>query len=334
MKILAAGFLLTVSLYGQYGHQRFSWQEACFKNFGLPYCQGHDFAIKPQQQGKNQAGHAVEGDFDSFPATNVTPSEVVAGAIDWRFADPSSETLVGFRARRLATLPLARKVIAQLGANMGLTPMETEKMLDRLSGVEQVAISAGQSQTIVMVTGRESDLMVPPLDPGWKATEVAGNALLIGQADAVDQATQRLAKDDPPSVMMRLAMKRQADNEFWAIGFSGPAGQEANSTKVKGLSIQLSIRDHLTSALALEFSGPPDAKVLQTWAPTLKGAVEGNVVHVATTIEPDEIQQKLGQVLASPIREYLTAVVRPSRYIPAHEAGVPKQAKPVIQGLD
>jgi hypothetical protein len=33
---------------------------------------------------------------------NLTPAEIAAGTIDWRFADPSADTLVGFRARRIA----------------------------------------------------------------------------------------------------------------------------------------------------------------------------------------------------------------------------------------
>jgi len=327
------GLFLAASLFGQYGHQRFSWQEACFKNFGLPYCQGNDFAIKPQPGGRNQS-RGITGTYDPFPAANVTPAEIVAGAIDWRFADPSSDTLVGFHARQLAAEPLGRKVITQFGANLGLTPAEIQNMLERLSGVEQVAIASGKNQTILMVTGRASDSILPPLESGWKATPVAGNAVLIGQAEAVDQAVQRMAKDDPPNELMRLAMRRQAGNEFWAVGFAGLAGPEAEGTKVKGFSMGVSIRDRLTSALALEFDGSPDAKALATWAPAVKGPIEGNVVHVVTTIESNEVQQKLVQIAASPVGANLTALVKPTRYLPVHDASVPIQAKPKIYGLD
>jgi hypothetical protein len=333
MRTLIVGLLLAASLHAQYGHQRFSWQEACYKNFGLPYCQGRDFAIKPQPKGKTDSARGVRGDPDPFPAANVTPSEIAAGAIDWRFADPSADTLVGFHARRIAAEPVARKVIAQLGGNLGLTPAEIGNIVERLSGVEQVAISASQNQTVIMVTGRESDSTLPPLEPGWKATPVGGNAILVGQVEAVDQALQRLTKDDPPGEMMRLAMKRQADNEFWTIGFAGLASRQTESTKVKGFSLEVCIRDHLTSELALEFNGPPDAKALAAW--DRKGAIECNVIHVTTTIEANEVQQKLGQTTAAnPMGEYLTALVKPARYLPMHEATVPKQAKPVIFGLD
>ncbi len=331
MRTLVVGLFLAASLFGQYGHQRFSFQEACYKNFGLPYCQGNDFAIKPQK-GKSDSLRGIGADVDPFPATNVTAADIMAGSIDWRFADPSADTLVGFHAKKLATGTLARKASAQLLANFGLTSAEIDSVLDRMSGVEQVGISVGPNHTIVMITGRGSDSTLPPLEPGWKATPVVGNALLVGQADAVDQAVQRLAKDDPPGEMMRVAMKRQAINEFWAIGFA--AGLDAEHAKVKSFSMQLLIRDHITSALALEFNAPPDAKALGAWAPALKAVVEGNLVHVTTMMEADEVQQKLSQIAASPIGENLAGLVKPTLYLPIPAATAPELAKPKIYGLD
>jgi hypothetical protein len=333
VRTLAAVLLLTASLYGQYGHQHFSWQEACFKNFALPYCQGHDFAIKPQPKGKNQSiGAAI--DIYSGPVANVTPSEIVAGAIDWRFADPEADTLIGFRARKLAVLPMGRKLIAQLGANQGLAPDDIEKIRERLAGVEQVAISVGQNQTVVMITGRGSDSTLPPLEVGWKAVPVVGNAILVGYAAAVDQAVQRLTKDDPPSDMMRLAMKRQANSEFWAVAFGGLAHQDPGFTKVKDFSLEVLVNDYLTSDLALEFDGPPDPKTLSSWGSALKATTDSNVVHVSTTIEADQVRQKLSQIAANVIREHLTALVRPACYLPLRDPTVSKQAKPVIYGLN
>ena len=335
MRTPVLGLILAASLYGQYGHQRFSWQEACYKNFGLPYCQGRDFAIKPQPKGKNDpARSGASVPLDLPPAVNVTPAEIVAGAIDWRFADPSADSLVGFHARRLAAVPLGRKVIAQLGTHLGLTAAETDNMLERLSGVEQVAISSGQNQTVVMITGRANDLTLPPLEPGWKAAPILENAMLIGPADAVDRALQRMAKADAPGEMMRLAIARQANNEFWAIGFAGTASPATASTKVQGFSVEVSIRERFTSELSVEFSTPPDAKALEAWAPALKAAIEGNVVHASTTLEANEIDQKLGTLAACPIGEHMMALLKPTRYLPVQEASAPKPAKPKIFGLD
>jgi len=164
---------------------------------------------------------------------------------------------------------------------------------------------------------------------------VVGNALLIGQAEAVDQAVLRLGKDDPPGEMMRMAMRRQANNEFWALGFAGQAGPEAGTTKVQGFSWELSLRDgFFISELALQFSAPPNAKELETWMPALKGVVQGSAVRASTNIESEEVEQKLGLIAASPVGEHLMALVKPTRYLPIHDASVPKQAKPKIYGLD
>ncbi len=114
-------------------------------------------------------------------------------------------------------------------------------MLERLSGVEQVATATGQNQTPVMITGHASDLTLPPLEPGWQAVPVVENAMVLGPADAVDRALQRMAKDDPPGEMMRLAIARQANNEFWAIGFAGTASPASATTKVQGFSVEVSI---------------------------------------------------------------------------------------------
>jgi hypothetical protein len=49
IRMLAFGFMCAACLCGQ--HQRFSWQEARFQNPGLPYCAGHEFAVRPTKNG-------------------------------------------------------------------------------------------------------------------------------------------------------------------------------------------------------------------------------------------------------------------------------------------
>jgi hypothetical protein len=45
--------------------------------------------------------------------------------------------------------------------------------------------------------------------------------MLIGHADAVDQATQRIAMKAPLTELTQAAQARQATSEFWAIGSPG-----------------------------------------------------------------------------------------------------------------
>jgi hypothetical protein len=326
------GLLSTASLFGQYNSvHHFSWQDACFNNPRLPYCMGHDSAVT-QPKGKS---NSLGGSFLDPPIDNVTPAQIAAGAIDWRFADPSSDALVGFHAHKLAALPLARTVIGRLAANQGIIPADVERLFERLSGVDQVAISVRENQMVIMITGRGADSTLPSVEEGWKAVPVVGNALLVGQADAVDQAVQRMGSDAPPSQLMRMATKRHVGSEFWAVASAGQVGQQAASMKVKRLALTVWIRDLITCDLDLEFDGPPDPKLLGTWPPALKGRIAGNVLHVTTIMEADDLQQKFAQVVAaSPIGEQLTALVQATPYLPMRDSTVPKRPKAVIYGLD
>src|SRR5438270_11945936 len=108
-------------LFGQYkrGH-RFSWQTACFNNPGLPYCQGRDFAIKPVKGGK---GGSAAGSLGSGGTAQTdedgSPSVIVMGGVNWRFADPSADALVSMSFSNLAPSPLAQFVLSVFGASQG-----------------------------------------------------------------------------------------------------------------------------------------------------------------------------------------------------------------------
>jgi hypothetical protein len=52
------------------------------------------------------------------------------------------------------------------------------------------------------------------------------------------------------------------------------------------------------------------------------------------SVEADEATQKLGQIAASPLGQRLAAVVKAAQYIPVRVTAAPRQAKPVIYGLD
>jgi len=326
MRVLVAGFM-AATLYGQHMHL---WQEDCFKNPGLPYCPGHDFAVKRQPGGGKDLRNGSVAEID-VPAVNVTQADIVAGAIDWRFVDPSADALAGLHAKKLAALPMARKAIAQIGGIQGLTPSDVNKLIESLSGVDQMAISIKDNQTLLMVTGRGADSIPPPLEAGWKAVAVVENALVIGPSDAVDQAVRRMSLDNPPSDSMRLAMRRQAMTDFWAFA---PAASHSTSATLKRFSLDVWIDDRLRSALALEFDGAPDGNALTPWGPVMKGALEGNVLHVLSIIEPIDVQQRLSQVAANPLGDYLTTLVQTTHHLPGRDGPVRTPAKPVIYGLE
>jgi hypothetical protein len=316
-RIFALALVCAASLCGQ---RRFSWQGYCFDHPAAPFCSGHEYAIKPTPKG-------------TAPPT-VTSSLIVVGGIEWRFADPLADALVGFNFSGLSASPLARSLVAQLGASQGVTEADVRKIFDGLSGVDQVVLSVRDSRIVAMVTGAISTLPAP--EAGLKAVPVSGSAMLIGHADAVDEAVQRLTMNDAPPELARLAQKRQAGSEFWAVGSAGLVGPQAVSAGVKRFSLAVSIRNRLASDMAFEFDGAPPANSLETWQAALGGAVtlEGNVVHVRTSIEADEVAQRFGQIAASPGGQRLADLVKAARYLPARDTIVPSKTKPVIYGLD
>jgi hypothetical protein len=328
--LLAISLAAAAGLPGQYRSQRHSWQDDCFNNPRLPYCLGHDSAVKPERPEKDaKSGNAYSDPLP--PAVNVTPPEIAAGAIDWRFADPSADTLIGFHARKLSALPMARAVIAQLATNQKLSAADHQKILESLSNVDQVAISIREKETLIMATSRKADTILPPLDPDWKAVPVARTAVVMGPAAAVDQALQRMAAEVPPTESMRWMMKRQAATDFWwssAIAVPSTTGEKPRSV------LTVSIRDHFSSDLALEFLKPPDAAVLAALPPALKGVVENNVIHVRTAAESDEIQPKLSKLAGTPIGDSLAVLITSTRYLPVHDPSITRQARPVIYGLE
>ena len=309
IRILAFALAGTASLCAQ--HRRFSWQDACFKNPAAPYCSGHEYAVKPVHSGKDGAPRSGVKDPSEVPST---PSLIVAGGIDWRFADPSADALAGFSLSKLSASPLARGLIAQLVSSQGATEADIQKIFAGLCGANKVGLSLHDNQIVIMVTGRAPDSILPALETGWKAVPAPGNATLLGHAVAVDRALQRIAMEGPPAEL-------QADSEFWAAGPAGLAG-------VKWVSLTVSIRDRVTSDVAFEFDGVPDASMLPA---TLGDAViEGNVVHVRA----DEVRRGFGQIAGSPLGERLASLLMAARYLPQRGVTGAGHAKPVIYGLD
>src|ERR1700730_8855575 len=99
IRILAFGLAAAASLYGQYRHHHFSWQEACYKNPGAPYCAGNDFAIKPSKDAPPPR--------NTYSITDPSRSTIDAAGIDWRFADPAADALAVLNCRKLSASPLA-----------------------------------------------------------------------------------------------------------------------------------------------------------------------------------------------------------------------------------
>jgi len=335
---IAVGFVCAAGVFGQYSSQynrghRFSWQTACFNNPALPYCQGHDFAIKPVKGRKGGASGSSGWDGSTQPDEDVLPSAIVVGGVDWRFADPSADALVTMSFNNIEPSPLAQFVMSAFGASQGVKQADMEKIIQAFSGVQQVALSLRGDQVLMMVSGGSPDAVTPALEPGWKAVP-AGTSMLIGPAAQVDLAMQRIIKDDPVPELARSAARRQANGDLWAASIGSAAGPDAVKAGAKKIAVTASMRSRLTSDSVFEFGQVPDGNAIGALAagPGLT-SVEGNAVRVKASIEPDKIQQSVPDIAASPLGEALGMMLKAARYIPV---GNPAKSlpKPKIAGLD
>jgi hypothetical protein len=335
IRLLVLAVVCAASLCAQ-AKKKFSWQDACFKNPAAPYCPGHDFAVKPPPKEKTTATPAViTRPFPSTTPRPVTPSLIVVGALDWRFADPFADELVGFNFSGLAASPLAHSLIAQLGAKRGLTESDIQKIFDGLAGVDQVALSIRDNRVVVMITGSVTNSALTMPEAGLKGVPVSGSAMLVGHPEAVDQAMMRVAMKSPTNELIRSAEERQANSGFWAMASARLLGTQAMSAGLKQFLLTVSLQNRLASDLTFEFHGVPSADAIRTLQATL-GAVtlEGNAVHFRTSMEADEVRQKFGQIVDSPLGEGLATLVEAARYLPARDSAASRSGKPVIYGLD
>ena len=340
MRLLAVSLAFAAAPFGQkmYGQKKFSWADYCFKNGSSIVCKDHDFATHPSppvasSPATRPSPNVVSRPFSAVPR-GAAPEMTMVSAIDWRFADPFADAVVGLNFNGLAASPLARDLVKQIGGKQGLSDADVQKIFDGLSDVEQMAISVRNQHVAVMIAGNVANSMSFPPDPDLKVVPLSSNTLLLGHIDAVDQARWRISMKGPVTDQMRWFEARQSSSEFWANGSAAFMGQAA-IPGFQRFSMAVSLRDRLTSDLAFEFNGPPSPAILRQ-APTTFGTVslEGNTLHARASLEAEQARQKFADIQSSPLGPLLAKLVEGVKYLPARDTSVPKRTKPMIYGLD
>jgi len=333
IRLVVLGLLCVGSLCAQ---RKFSFQDACFKNPSLPYCPNADFWSKrPTSKSKDAAGgtSGTATGYSPAPPESVTPSLIVVGGVDWRFADPSADALVGFRSAGLSASPLGRGLVTALASSQGLGDADVKRVFEVFSGAEQVVLSIHDERVLFFVSGRAADSALPTLDQGWKAAPLVGNAMLIGPADAVDQALQRISTEGAPGELTRMAAEWQSRGDVWGVGAVKLAGADAVAAGVKRFSMTASLGDRLSVETSFEFDGAPDARTFGPWLKTLgESNIDGNAVHVKTSLSADDAAQWCSQVATTPLGQRFGVLVKSARFLPVRS--VAPRTKPMIYGLD
>jgi hypothetical protein len=314
-----------VCLFGQYPRKGFDFQEACFRNPSLPYCNMRDFVIKPGKPSKY-------GTVGNGSAADTT---VDAAGIDWRFADPAADALAVLDGSKLSGAAFARALIDRLAAKQGLTPEQAQNAFRILSGVKQVALSVHENAILMLVAGRPDGSILPALESGWKAVPLSGGALLIGHTAAVDQASKRLAVETEMTELPLAALSRPAGQSFWLAGSAKLAAPEALSAGVKRFELIASLEDRLASDTVFEFADVPDAAAIRPWLATLGNpTIDGPSVHAAAMLTAEDLPASFNQLAASPLGRQLSAIIAVARYLPARDTAETVHTRPVIFGLD
>src|SRR5262249_52187862 len=304
---LRALVLCLASAAALYGQRKFSWQNYCFDHPGSVVCRGNDYAVKPQPKEKDNPRKAITNPMAPPPQT-ARPSVTEVGQIDWRFADPAADALVGINFGKLAVSTLAYNLVVQLASRKGLSEEDIRKIFVGMAVVDQAALSVHNSRVVALVTGSVTESTLPTLEAGLKAVALPGGSMLAGHADAVDQAMARIALKTAPSELTNAAAERQAKNEFWATGSAALIGPQAVSAGVKQFSLTASIQETLTTDLALELDGAPAANTLQTWQAKFPSAImDGNTLHIHSSLDTGEAQQKFAEIADGPLGQPLAS---------------------------
>lgn len=260
---------------------------------------------------------------------------VVLGGIDWRFADPNADLLIGFNFSGVATSPLTRGVIVQLGAQQGLSAAEIDEIVDRIGDIDQVAISVRNNQTVALITGHVAETPMQAPEAGVKFVQLSANAILMGHTEAVNWAQFRMNFNGDLPELVQQAAARQRSSELWAIAAPGLAGPQAYNSPLRRIYLTVWLRERLISDVAFEFNGVPNQAMLNKFKSDLgTTTLEGNTAHIRMSMESSELNQKLAQIRAGALGQPLAALIEAARSLPAKDTSVPKRTKPVIYGLD
>ncbi len=335
---LALACALTAPVFAQT-----TWQDRCFKNPGLPYCQGRDFAVKKQAPAPAPTPAAIRGSGSGAPtrfsSPGTQPALQVIDAIDWRFADPFPDLLMGFTFSNLSKSTLAQTVVSDLAARSGLNADDVKKMFDSLSSVDHVVVSVKGQRVVAMITGSVTGMATAPADAQVKSVPISGNAMLVGHPDAVDQALRRMSFGNntaPQSDLTRAGAERQASADLWALGSPELVG--AAGSGMQRFSMSVIVRDRLWTDIGFEFATmpPPALARKMTAQPTPYGAtvVEGNAIHMRLSMDENQVRQQIAQMTSGPMGQPLLALMQSAKYLPARDPAKPKQVHPVIYGLD
>jgi hypothetical protein len=275
---------------------------------------------------------------------SASPAMIQVGQIDWRFAHPHPDLLIGVDMENLLASDLMRTLLRDWAGKLGATPEEQDKMLAGLGDAKKLLISIYNREILAMMVGNVGNLPQGTQAGGLKFTRLSEDTALMGSEGGSSGALTRLKLAALPNAQQDEAKLMAGTYDFWAWGradrlASVGAGTSGN-TPVKKIKIGVSLRDGFNLQFILD---TPDAgsaarllESMQKGTPRgMRGAVEGNSVRYAMVLDRDAALQRFAGLMTDSVGKQFAPLIAAARQMSARQGVSPRPAgKIIIDGLD
>jgi hypothetical protein len=276
--------------------------------------------------------------------SSASPSIVQVGELDWRFAHPHPDLLIGIDMESLMGSELMRTLLRDWAGKLGATPKEQDQMLNGLGDTKRVLISISNREMLAMMVGNVGNLPVGPQAGGLQFTRLSEDTALMSSEGASFGALTRLKLQALPNAQQDEAKLMARTYDFWVWGRSDRLaglnpGMSANSP-VKRVKMGVTFRDGFNFQLILD---TPDAasaarllEGMQKRSPRgMQGAVEGSSVRYAMVLDREAALQRFAGFMTDSMGKNFAPLIAAARQMSARQAAAARPAgKIVIDGLD
>lgn len=195
-----------------------------------------------------------------FVSSLLLFSGMVSAQVDWRFAHPGADMLIGFNLKSLIASPAGAPIREALGGFGGMN----RDRLRMLEDVEEIYVSvrskyvkgrpSGEPMGVILLRGNFDNGDIMKLFAGQPKVVVHlvdRRTIILGDEESMRAAAQRLKGDDAlESPVIGRAKELAAANDFWMVGSPAPvyAMKPRGSMKNQGMLSEIeNIFDNLRS---------------------------------------------------------------------------------------
>jgi hypothetical protein len=274
----------------------------------------------------------------------ASPSMIQVGELDWRFAHPHPDLLIGMDLESLLRSDLMRTLLRDWAGKLGATPKEQDQMLAGLGDSKRLLISIFNKDVLAMMVGNIGNLPEGGLPGGLRFTRLSTDTVLMGSDGGSFGAMTRLKLPPSPNAQQEEPKLMARTHDFWIWGrpdrLAGPGPGTAGTSPITKMKMGLTLRDGFNFQMILD---TPDAasaarllEGMQRTSPRgMKGAVEGNSVRYAMVLDRDAALQRFAGFMTDSVGKQFAPLIAAARQMSARQPATPRPAgKIIIDGLD